>query len=118
MPQIRSITFFLALAVSAVASPALAQFTGPSVQGGDTTVAQAQEARLGSYHTLEGNIVSHLRDDYYMFRDSSGEMRVEIAPGRFGGQQIGPEDTVRIMGEVDQGITGRYIWVKSLQVAN
>ena len=51
-----------------------------------------------------------------MFRDSTGEMRVEIPPGAFGGQQIGPEDTVRIMGELDRSIAGRYIWVKSLQV--
>jgi uncharacterized protein (TIGR00156 family) len=118
MSHIRSITLSLGLTVLAVATPTLAQFTGPSVQGGAATVAEARDARLGSYHTLEGNIVSHLRDDYYMFRDSSGEMRVEIAPGRFGGQQIGPEDTVRIMGEVDRGIAGRYFWVKSLQLVN
>lgn len=113
MPYTKPITLSLALAI---ATPALAQFTGPSVTGGEATVAAAQDARLGSYHRLKGNIVSHLRESSYMFRDSTGEIRVEIAPGRFAGQQIGPDDTVRIMGEVDRGIAGRYIWVKSLQL--
>ncbi|NBC14084.1 MAG: NirD/YgiW/YdeI family stress tolerance protein [Gammaproteobacteria bacterium] len=115
MPNLKAIPFLLALAV---ATPALAQFSGPSIQGGEATVAAALDAQLGSYHTLEGSIVSHLRDDYYLFRDSTGEIRVEIAPGRFEGRQIGPEDTVRIMGEVDRGIAGRYVWVKSLKVAD
>lgn len=111
----RALTFSLALAIAA---PALAQFSGPSVTGGQATVAAVQRAQLGSYHRLEGNIVSHLREDYYNFRDPTGTMRVEIPADRFGGRQIGPEDTVRIMGEVDRSTAGRYIWVKSLQLAN
>lgn len=100
------------------AGTATAQFTGPSVQGNSTTVATALDARIGTYLTLEGNLVSHLREDYYMFRDASGEMRVEISQRRFGGQQVGPNDTIRIMGEVDRSRAGRYIWVKSLTLAN
>ena len=68
--------------------------------------------------TLQGNLVSHLREDHYMFGDKTGEIRVEISPGRFGGKQVGPEDSVAIMGEIDQGLRGRYIWVKSLSLAN
>jgi uncharacterized protein (TIGR00156 family) len=115
MSYTRAITFSLTLAI---ATPALAQFSGPSVQGGQATVAAAMDAPPGSYHTLEGSIVSHLREDYYMFRDSTGELRVEISPGRFGGRQIGPEDTVRIMGELDRGTAGQYLWVKSLELAD
>lgn len=100
------------------AGAAFSQFTGPSVQGDRSTVSSAQDARIGSYLTLEGNIVSHLREDYYLFRDATGEMRVEIAPGRFAGQQVGSADTVRIMGEVDRSLAGRYIWVKSLNLVN
>jgi uncharacterized protein (TIGR00156 family) len=101
------------------AASASAQFTGPGVQAGLTTVATANDARAGSYHTLEGNIVSHLREDYFMFKDATGEMRVEIPAERFGGQPVGPENTVRIMGEIDQTLSGRrYLWVKSLQVVN
>jgi uncharacterized protein (TIGR00156 family) len=49
----------------------------------------------------------HLREDYYLFRDQTGEIRVEISPGRFGGQQVGPEHAIRIMGELDQSRAGR-----------
>jgi uncharacterized protein (TIGR00156 family) len=65
---------------------------------------------------MEGNIVAHLRGDYYQFSDGSGEIRVEIPSGTFGGQQVGPQTRVRIMGEVDQGGAGRYVWVKSLSL--
>ncbi|MEM8836676.1 MAG: NirD/YgiW/YdeI family stress tolerance protein [Pseudomonadota bacterium] len=95
-----------------------AQYTGPSVQGDQSTISAAENARPGTYLTLQGTIVSHLREDYYLFRDATGEMRVEISPGRFGGRQIGPHDTVRILGELDQNRAGRYIWVKSLTLAN
>ena len=71
-------TFLVFMAPILVATAASAQFTGPSVQGGQATVAAAQNARAGSYHTLEGSIVSHLREDYFMFSDSTGEMRVQI----------------------------------------
>lgn len=106
----------VALTCAALAgAPALAQFTGPSVQGQPTTVAEAQNTRAGRYVTLEGNIVAHLRSDYYTFRDATGEMRIEVPAATFGGRQIGPDTRVRIMGEVDTGRWGRYIWVKSLQ---
>jgi len=98
-----------------LAAPAVAQFTGPSVQGQASTVADAQNTRIGRYVTLEGNIVAHLRGNYYTFRDDSGEMRVEIPADTFGGRQIGPDIRVSIMGEIDTGRGGRYVWVKSLQ---
>lgn len=99
------------------AVPTYAQFTGPSVQGDQSTVSAAQSIRLGSYVTLRGNIVSHLREDYYLFRDQTGEIRVEIPLRRFGGRKVGPTDKVQIMGEVDKGRAGRYVWVKSLSTA-
>ena len=98
-----------------LAAPAAAQFTGPSVQGQPTSVADAQNSPAGRYVTLEGNIVAHLREDYYTFRDATGEIRVEIPGATFGGRQISPDTRVRIMGEVDTGRSGRYVWVKSLQ---
>lgn len=95
---------------------ALAQFSGPSVSGRSSTVEEARDARLGSYLILTGNIVNHLRGDYYTFRDASGEIRVEIAPSVWLGRQIGPNDKVRLLGEIDSGVAGRYVWVKSLDV--
>lgn len=107
--------FVLSAASLGLASSALAQFTGPSVQGQAATVAEALNLRVGRYVTLEGNVVAHQREDYYSFQDATGTIRVEIPPERFGGQEVGPNDRVRIMGEIDTGSAGRYIWVKSLQ---
>jgi uncharacterized protein (TIGR00156 family) len=105
---------FLTTLAAITASPAIAQFTGPSIQGAPVTVAQAQNASIGSYVTLEGNIIAHLRGDYFQFADSTGQMRVEIPSATFGGRQVGPTTRVRLMGEVDRGASGRYVWVKSL----
>jgi uncharacterized protein (TIGR00156 family) len=99
-----------------VATPAFAQFTGPDAQGAPSTVADARNARIGTYVTLEGNIIARQREDYYTFSDGTGEIRVEISQGTFAGQPVGPETRVRIVGEVDTGIAGRYVWVSSLQV--
>ena len=98
------------------ASAAMAQFTGPSASGPPTTVSAVGNARIGSYVTLTGNIVNHQRSDYFTFRDDTGEIRVEIASGVWGGRQVGPDTRVRLLGEVDRGPAGRYVWVKTLEV--
>lgn len=98
---------------------ALAQFTGPTVQGQASTVAQAQKARVDSYVTVTGNIVSHLREDYYTFRDSTGEIRVEIEPEVWRNREVGPNTTVRLLAEVDRNAAGTlYLWVQSLEIVN
>jgi len=108
----------LAALLGALVAHASAQFTGPSVAGKASTVQQAQQARLGSYLTLTGHIVAHQREHYYVFRDASGELRVEIEPEVWQGRRIGPETLVRLHGEIDQGMRGRYLWVKTLQAVN
>ena len=95
---------------------ASAQFSGPSATGRASTVVDARDVRLGSYVTLTGHIVDHQRSDYFTFRDDTGEIRVEVAPGVFGGRKVGPDTKVRLLGEVDRGPAGRYVWVKSLEV--
>jgi uncharacterized protein (TIGR00156 family) len=109
------INIAVAALVGAAIVPAQAQFSGPSVQGRTSTVADIADARLGSYVVLTGNVVSHLRGNYFTFRDSSGEIRVEIEGNVWQGRPVAPETNVRIMGELDSGPAGRYIWVKSLE---
>lgn len=113
-------TLSAALAVATLAAaPALAQFTGPTAAGAPSTVAAAQSARTDTYVTVTGAITSHLRGDYFMFSDDTGEMRIEIAPGVWNGRRVGPDDTVRILGEVDRNAAGTvYLWVKTLDVVN
>lgn len=108
-----------ALALLLAAGAAQAEFTGPSARGQEVTVAAATAARPGTYVTMTGSVVSHLREDYYLFRDASGEVRVEIADGVWGGRQVGPDMRVRLVGEVDRGGGGAvYVWIKSLDIVN
>jgi len=106
-----------AFAAILLAGPAAAQFTGPSALGQDSTVAAAAAARPGTYVTLTGRVQAHLRGDYFRFADDSGDIRVEIAEGVWGGRAVGPDTRVRLVGEVDRtGGGATYVWVKSLSV--
>jgi uncharacterized protein (TIGR00156 family) len=101
---------------SLIAVAAHAQFTGPGAPAPATTVAKLREARLGGYFTVNGKIVAHLRENYYTFRDGSGEIRVEIEPALWQNRKLGPDDKVRLVGELGQGTAGRYLWIKSLEL--
>ena len=99
-----------------ITSSAFAGFTGPSVGGRDVTVSQIRQIPIGTYVSLTGNIIEHLREDYFTFRDSTGTIRVEIAKSVWGNSDVSPETKIRILGEVDSNAGGRYIWVKTLTV--
>lgn len=71
---------FASLTLSLAAASASAQSTGPGVGAPAGTVAKLRSARLGSYVTVTGNIVAHSRQNDFMFRDTTGEMGVEIEP--------------------------------------
>lgn len=107
----------LALALlSLLTSTATAQFTGPGASGRTSTVAQIEGSRLGSYVSVTGHVVAHQREDYYTFRDETGEIRVEIGSSVWQGRKVGPETKVRLLAEIDRGAAGRYLWVKTLEV--
>lgn len=98
-------------------SNAWAQFTGPAAAGSTSTVAQVQDARINSYVVVTGNIVNHLREDYYTFRDSTGDIRVEIPETVWKNRQVGADTKVRLRAEVDMKLTtARYLWVQSLEI--
>lgn len=104
----RKLTLVAALLVGS--SVAFAQFTGetstggfngPGATGDITTVKDALTARDDTKVTLEGSIVKHLGGENYLFKDSTGEISIEIDNDDWRGVQVGPEDTVIIYGEVD-----------------
>jgi uncharacterized protein (TIGR00156 family) len=103
---------------SMFAGTAYAQFTGPGAAAPATTVAQLRQAALGRYFTVEGKVVAHQRQNYYTFRDGSGEIRVEIEPALWQNRKVGPDTKVRLVAELDHGTAGRYLWIKSLEVLN
>ena len=97
--------------------PAAAQFAGPAVTGDEMTIEEARSASVDTYVTVTGAIASHLREEYYIFRDESGEIRVEIADDVWAGQQVTPDDTVRLRAEVDRRANGEvYLWAQSLEI--
>jgi uncharacterized protein (TIGR00156 family) len=109
----------IALILSSVpVTAAMAQFTGPSAvtSSRHSTVAAVSRARPGSYVTLKGTVVSHQRSNYFLFRDATGDIRVEIDSSVFAGRAVTPETRVRLVGEVDVGLAGRYVWVQSLDI--
>ena len=93
------------------------QFAGPEAPGEVTTVQEVTSARIGSYVTVVGNVVNHLREDYYTFRDETGEIRVEIPHRVWQNRTVTPDTRVRLLAEVDRNLAGvRYLWVKSLEI--
>ena len=78
-----------------------AGFQGPGSEN-LTTVAAAKKARDESYVTLTGNIVKQTKHEHYIFRDSTGEIEVEIDGDEWGGIKVVPETTDKIVGEVDK----------------
>lgn len=82
-----------------------------------STVEQAKQMPDDSWVTLQGNIVKQVGKEYYLFKDSTGEINVEIDQKYWQGRDVTPTDTIQITGEVD---THRFkptdIEVKNLKV--
>jgi len=84
-------------------------------QGQVTTVAQARNVAVDEYVMLTGYVVSHIRADYYIFKDQTGEVVVEIEPPIWRNQDVGTHTPIRIIAEVDRDAAEqRYLWVESL----
>ena len=86
MLNLKTIAAATALASVIAFAPAQAQFVG-----GPSNVT-----------TLEGYIVQQVKHEKYMFRDSTGEMLVEIDDEVFKGQRVDPKTKVRIDGELER----------------
>ncbi|QIW14913.1 TIGR00156 family protein [Pasteurellaceae bacterium RH1A] len=103
----------LALSTLFMATSALAAggFQGNNAQAGGfnntnvgqvMTIAQAKEAKDNSIVTLEGNIVKQIDKDEFIFRDASGEIKIEVEDEAWNGQNITPSDKIRIEGKLDK----------------
>ena len=67
---------------------------------------------------LRGNIIQRLGGEDYLFQDATGAISVEIDDKRWNGQNITPQDTVEIFGEVEKGWTKTEIDVKTITKVN
>lgn len=93
-------------------------YTGPGSTPNTTaliTVAAAKDLRDDARVTLQGTVVSQLSREKYIFRDSSGEITVEIDRRVWGGLTIGENDRVEIYGEVDRERRGTEIDVRTIK---
>jgi uncharacterized protein (TIGR00156 family) len=103
-----------------------AGFHGPGVPKNVTTVAHANKAYDDTKVVLTGNIIEELGDEHYKFKDSTGEMLLDIDKDKLAGVTVTPQTTVKITGEVDKGdgllnsgiAPKREIDVKSVEVVS
>jgi uncharacterized protein (TIGR00156 family) len=65
---------------------------------------------------LQGYIVEHIREDYYLFRDDTGDMRVEIYPSRMPSTPFTKDTRVTLTGEVDLFFLRPEIYVSSISL--
>ncbi len=78
------------------------------------TVNDALKASDKTPAMIEGNIVKQLDDDEFLFKDSTGEIKIEVSKKAWNGQDIKPEDTIQIRGKVDNEWNKTEIDVKQI----
>jgi uncharacterized protein (TIGR00156 family) len=103
----------------------VAQYTGPSsgANRGMTISEVLKNARIlqlrDNHVQLRGFVVEHIREDYYLFRDDSGEIWIEIYGDVMPTWPFDESTEIVLTGEVDFDVfRGTYIWVQRIQKAN
>lgn len=92
-------------------------FSGPA-SGGFNTAKAVANAGFFSDETpvvLTGYIISAMGAEMYLFRDSSGEVPIEIDNDDWYGLQVNPQTRVTIYGEIDVDFMGTKIDVDRIQ---
>lgn len=79
------------------------------------TVKQAEEMKDDSWITVRGHLDKQIGGEDYLFRDSSGTMKVEIDHKHWNGQTITPQDQVELTGELDKDFNAIELDVKQLR---
>lgn len=87
-------------------------FLGPSIS--KTTIKKAITLNDDIPVKIEGKIIQHLGKDKYLFRDSSGDITIEIDHDKWRGITVEPNDTVIIDGEIDKDWNSIKIDVESI----
>lgn len=83
-----------------ISAPAIAGFNGDN-QAQKMSVAKALKAKDNTAVQLTGKISSQVDDDEFIFRDSSGEIRIDVEDSAWQDLNVGPNDTITIFGRVD-----------------
>ena len=81
-----------------------------------TPVKSAVELPDDSKVIIEGYIVKKLRDELYLFKDSSGEVEIEIDDEDFRNIKVTSDDKIRIKAEVDKDFTSTSLEADYLEI--
>ena len=104
--MVKKVLSAVALASVFAAAPAMAQtggFTGPGATQ-EGTVAQLKTLPDDAHLSLKGNIVRNVQGDKYEFKDGTGTGELEIDRKYWNGQNVKPENTVKLIVEVDKDL--------------
>lgn len=79
-------------------------YSGPISGAMADTVAKAKDLSDDSPVVLTGKIVSQVagKKHKFIFKDQTGEITVKIDKKAFDGQDVTPQNTIRISGKVDK----------------
>ncbi len=91
--------FLILLAISTTAS---AEFVGPGSTKSLVTAKSVSEMNDDDNVILEGYILKKISSEHFIFKDSTGEIEIEIDNEDFRGVKVTPETKVRISGEIDK----------------
>lgn len=93
-------------------------FQGPNAKNVIHDVVSALNASDDAQIELTGNIISSVSHDEYIFRDKTGDIKVEIDDDLWRGETVTPETSVIIRGEVDKDWSEVTIDADSLEVVH
>ena len=99
--MVKKVLSAVALASVVAATPAMAQTGGATQEG---TVAQLKTLPDDAHMILKGNIVRNVQGDKYEFKDATGTVELEIDRKYWNGQNVKPENTVKLVVEVDKDL--------------
>ncbi|WP_314184708.1 NirD/YgiW/YdeI family stress tolerance protein [Aggregatibacter kilianii] len=86
----------------ALSSSAFGGFQDTNAGNYITNVQAAKKLSDNAPVTLEGYFIRQIDDDEFIFRDASGEIRIDVENRAWNGVNITPNDRVRIHGSVDK----------------
>ena len=92
-------------------------FNGPNAISVINTVKEASHADDNAAVELTGYIISSIGNENYMFKDATGEIKIEIDQKDWHGLTVMPTTKIIIRGEVDKDWTVRTIDVDTVILA-
>ena len=95
-------TIAILFTVFALSTNAFAGFDGPRAAPKVVNADSISDMKDDTKVTIEGYIVEQINVNHYLFKDDTGDIKVEIEDKVFRGINVTPETQIRLIGEVDK----------------